>query len=86
MTQIMPNLCVGCVHYRWPDTGNRHTCAAFPRRIPDAIWAKGTDHRQAYRGDHGIRFEPIAERDFGAKTVARFEASKEYRWPQISPK
>jgi hypothetical protein len=33
-------------------------CEAFPLGIPDAI-TRGRDHRMPYRGDHGIRFQPI---------------------------
>jgi hypothetical protein len=33
------------------------TCNAFPSGIPQKIWNDQFDHRQPYRGDHGIRWE-----------------------------
>jgi hypothetical protein len=33
-------------------------CDAFPNGIPDAI-TNGRDHSKPYRGDHGIRFQPL---------------------------
>lgn len=34
-------------------------CKAFPKRIPDAIATGKHDHREPYKGDNGIRFEPL---------------------------
>lgn len=50
--------CAGCRHFagRGQD-GIR--CAAFPKHIPDAILEGEHDHRLPYKGDHGIRFEPL---------------------------
>jgi hypothetical protein len=58
--QTVPQ-CLDCVHLRpriW-------SCAAFPGRstIPEAILTGRHDHRDAYPGDHGVRFEPIDGRD-----------------------
>ena len=37
-------------------------CEAFgEQKIPEEIYAGGYDHRQPYKGDNGIRFEPIKE-------------------------
>jgi hypothetical protein len=36
-------------------------CAAFPAGIPDEIFAGGFDHRIAFRGDGGTRFEPMPD-------------------------
>lgn len=46
-------VCYTCKHY----TGNMR-CKAFDK-IPDDILIGKNDHRQAYPGDKGIRYEPI---------------------------
>jgi len=38
----------------------QYACDAFPKGIPDEITEDGFDHRLAYLGDGGIRFEPRA--------------------------
>ncbi len=37
----------------------RPACSAYPRDLPVAISPDQVDHRQPYRGDHGVRFEPM---------------------------
>jgi len=45
--------CDGCKHETEPGY-----CKAFPDGIPDEITAGEHDHRKAFKGDKGIRFEP----------------------------
>lgn len=44
-----------CRHYDRQAEG--FVCTAYPDGIPDAIIRSDVDHRQPYRGDHGIQFE-----------------------------
>ena len=37
-------------------------CKAFPNRIPQDI-LEGQDHTEPFKGDKGIRFEPIEDTD-----------------------
>ncbi len=37
----------------------KFTCKAFPDGIPDEILFNEADHTKPYKGDNGIRFEPI---------------------------
>lgn len=48
-------MCTRCRHLRDRDT---RRCAAYPDRIPAAIWDGRHNHRTPYPGDHGIQFEP----------------------------
>ena len=53
--------CVWCRHRS--EGGQR--CTAFPGGIPVAILRNRHDHRHAYDGDHGVRFEPeVVEIEF----------------------
>lgn len=36
-----------------------YTCTAFPKGIPKAIDEGRHDHREPYKGDHGVRFAPL---------------------------
>lgn len=47
-------VCWHCVH---KTRTMQHTCAAFPARIPDAIWKGENYHVDPYPGDNGILFE-----------------------------
>ena len=40
--------------------GIERKCKAF-EKIPLPIWEGENSHRQPYKGDNGIRFEPIAK-------------------------
>ena len=55
VTVIRPQ-CHGCRHR---DRRDPTRCSAFPTGIPLAIQLNEHDHRQAYPGDGGTRFEPI---------------------------
>jgi hypothetical protein len=48
-------ICLQCRHLA-PDGPMK--CTAFPRGIPNPILFMEHDHRQPYKGDHGIRYEP----------------------------
>lgn len=51
---VFSPICCYCKHMM-PVTG--HHCAAFPERIPDAIWKGENYHVDPYPGDNGILFE-----------------------------
>lgn len=46
--------CWRCRHYQ-----GQLECAAFPRGIPGPILDGEHDHSEAYRGDHGIRYQAL---------------------------
>lgn len=46
--------CLLCKHFSFASEG----CAAFPTGIPAEILSGQHDHRKAYDGDGGIRWEP----------------------------
>lgn len=51
----IPAACLFCAHWNHPG----RTCAAFPVRIPDAIWNGENDHRSPVDGDGGIVFRDL---------------------------
>jgi len=51
---VQSNQCNECKHYR-----GLIQCDAYPDRIPAAIVTGQVDHRKPYKGDNGIRWEPI---------------------------
>lgn len=67
MTSIVPVQCRACAHLR---EGN--TCDAYPQQIPDAIAMFGRDHREAYPGDHGVRYAQRPGAD-AAEAFAQWE-------------
>ncbi len=58
-------ICWNCKHYR-----EDVTCAAFPKGIPAEILESEANHRHPYRGDHGIRFEPLSEKQVSVEQIA----------------
>jgi hypothetical protein len=50
------NQCVLCAHYQ-----GVLTCAAFPEGIPPTILDGTADHREPFKGDNGIRWEPAPD-------------------------
>jgi hypothetical protein len=78
MTTRLPNICDACSRRRTRhDASQAGTdgefvpcCAAFPDAIPAAIYHQGFDHRGAYPGDGGVRFEL---RDGAAGILALYE-------------
>lgn len=49
--------CLRCRHLDRVNFDAGLYCDAFPNGIPWKIAAGEVDHRKAFRGDHGIRFE-----------------------------
>ena len=39
------------------------TCTAFPAGIPDDILMSRHDHQTRYSGDHGIRYQAVADEE-----------------------
>lgn len=55
MRKVRAPVCGECKHLG----RSGQDCVAFPDEIPDAILLYGFDHRKPYKGDSGIRFEPV---------------------------
>jgi hypothetical protein len=66
MTSVSPVQCLACARLDHSDlvkplAPNDHRvrvdrCEAFPDGIPISIALAGADHRNAFGGDHGLRF------------------------------
>lgn len=54
-------LCLECAHFDRDARKPGMECSAFPGGIPDDIVFGDHDHREPYKGDHGIQFEPIEQ-------------------------
>ena len=52
--------CMFCKHFDLEEKAI-NKCKAFPDGIPEEIMIGKFDHRKKYKGDNGIRFEPIEE-------------------------
>ena len=50
--------CGDCKHFH-RDKPEQYRCDAFPQGIPDEILLSEHDHKEPFKGDHGIRFEPL---------------------------
>ena len=48
---------VSCITCKWLRDDLK--CKAFPRGIPEKIRVGWVDHKEPFKGDNGIRFEPI---------------------------
>lgn len=57
---IIPQ-CVDCIHLN--RTTAPPTCPAFPDGIPDKILRNEVDHRQPVKGDHGVQFVALPDRE-----------------------
>lgn len=55
---MQPPICYNCKH-RQISTAGPFFCDAFPDGIPGEIINNVADHREAFPGDDGIRFDPI---------------------------
>jgi hypothetical protein len=64
-------ICESCALLRTRPNGLGLVCDAFPDGIPDEIYFDGFDHRQAFPGDHDIRYIPDPG---GAGRLAAYEA------------
>jgi len=53
---MLSTQCLECKHYL-----GFNTCEAFKKRIPDIIFTGEHDHTKPYKGDNGIRFEPVEQ-------------------------
>ena len=49
--------CDSCINYY-----GMFKCRAFPKGIPDVISDGEHDHTESFKGDNGIRFEPIEDK------------------------
>lgn len=55
MTSFVPAICLACKLLQMND--GDPNCEAFPEGIPAEILLGGFDHRGAFPGDGGVRFE-----------------------------
>jgi hypothetical protein len=55
---IINPICVKCNHFNSIDN-DKLGCRAFPKGIPPEIITGEHDHTKPFKGDGGIRFEPI---------------------------
>lgn len=76
MTTMIAPQCCFCKHLDRDST--EWVCNAYPDGIPQSILNWDVDHRQPYRGDHGIQFEPRTRKD--AENVdERFKLFEEFK-------
>lgn len=54
--QVVTPPCATCKHRSQKAPG---FCLAFPKGIPAEILQGKNDHKEPFKGDHGIQYEPI---------------------------
>ena len=52
--------CPSCKNIRADEKGDPK-CNAFPKGIPEAIFSAEFDHTKPFKGDKGIRYEPVSK-------------------------
>tara|TARA_A100001201_G_scaffold70053_1_gene64546 strand:- start:107 stop:301 length:195 start_codon:yes stop_codon:yes gene_type:complete len=52
-------ICYDCKFFRWDSI--EPVCDAFPEGIPTKILKSEHMHTEPFRGDNGIRFEPLID-------------------------
>ena len=55
--------CVNCIQFEGSYEG-KSNCKAFPEGgsgIPEEIFSGKHDHRKEFKGDNGIRYEPVSK-------------------------
>lgn len=62
---VYPRQCMACKNIDLESPA--FTCRAFPDGIPAAILSNEFDHAGPFKGDRGIRFDPI-DKPTGPKT------------------
>ena len=67
-------ICESCAHLRPADSGVGLVCTAYPDGIPDGIYLDGFDHRQAFDGDGGVRWQQADSPD-ADELLAAYEAA-----------
>ena len=67
-------ICAICTRVDWRKGGP--VCTAFPEGIPDAITEGLFDHRRAYPGDGGVRFELAEGKADSLRNWLELHASK----------
>jgi hypothetical protein len=69
-----PPICLFCSRLSYDK--ETPICPAFPKGIPDGIYLGAFDHRKAFKGDQGIRFELMAGKDDALKTWTRLREKR----------
>jgi hypothetical protein len=54
---IKPAQCLRCIHLN-ENGPEGWICTAFPEGVPSDMYDNIYDHKESYKGDNGIRFEP----------------------------
>jgi hypothetical protein len=72
-----PPICLYCTRLSFRE--KQAICPAFPDGIPDEIYLGAFDHRKAFKGDNGIRFELAPGKDDSLKTWVKLREKRARR-------